>query len=110
MAPLPASVKKPMIDKIQAQMNKPPPPDPKMMAIQAKAAGDAQERQQDAVLEQQKAQRENAQAQQDVVMKQQAADRDFANQCVSSNSTSRRSSARRSTTPCCSVWRRRTRR
>jgi hypothetical protein len=80
LAPLPASVKKPMIDKIQMQMNKPPPPDPKMMAIQAKAQGDAQERQQDAMLEQQKAQRENAQAQQDAVLKQQAADRDFANQ------------------------------
>jgi hypothetical protein len=80
LAPLPASVKKPMIDKIQMQMNKPPPPDPKMLAIQAKAQGDAQERQQDAMLEQQKAQREMAQAQQDAVLKQQAADRDFANQ------------------------------
>jgi hypothetical protein len=73
LAPLPASVKKPMIDKIQMQMNKPPPPDPKMMALQAKSQLDAQEAQRDAVLEQQKAQRENAQAQQDAAMKQQQA-------------------------------------
>jgi hypothetical protein len=80
LAPLPASVKKPMLETITAQKNAPKPPDPKLLAIQAKAQGDAQERQQDAVLEQQKAQREAAQAQQDVVLKQQAADRDFANQ------------------------------
>lgn len=73
LAPLPASVKKPMIDKIQMQQNKPPPPDPKAMVLQQKAQIDAAEAQQSAVLEQQKAQREAQQAQQDAVMKQQQA-------------------------------------
>jgi hypothetical protein len=80
LAPLPASVKKPMIDKITQQQNKPPPPDPKMMAIQAKAQGDAQSRQLDAQLDQQKAQREAIEKQQDAVLKQQQADRDYQNQ------------------------------
>jgi hypothetical protein len=42
LSPLPNSVKKPMLDKIQAKQNQPPPPDPKVMAMQAKAQLDAQ--------------------------------------------------------------------
>jgi hypothetical protein len=69
LAPLPASVKKPMIDKIQAKQNAPPPPDPKVMALQAKAQLDQQTAQQDAALKVQDAQRADAQAQQDMAMK-----------------------------------------
>jgi hypothetical protein len=56
LAPLPASVKKPMIDKIQAKQNAPPPPDPKVMAINAKAQLDQQTAQQNAALNAQKVQ------------------------------------------------------
>jgi hypothetical protein len=42
LSPLPNSVKKPMLDKIQAKQNQPPPPDPKVMAMQVKAQLDAQ--------------------------------------------------------------------
>ncbi|MBR0868922.1 cell envelope integrity protein TolA [Bradyrhizobium tropiciagri] len=61
LSPLPNSVKKPMLDKINAKMNAPPPPDPKVMALQQKAQ-----------LEAQTAQREDAraaaQAQQDMAL------------------------------------------
>lgn len=42
LSPLPNSVKKPMLDKIRQKQNAPPPPDPKVMALQAKAQLDAQ--------------------------------------------------------------------
>jgi hypothetical protein len=42
LSPLPNSVKKPMLDKIKAKQEAPPPPDPKVMALQAKAQLDAQ--------------------------------------------------------------------
>lgn len=42
LSPLPNSIKKPMIDKIRQKQNAPPPPDPKVMALQAKAQLDAQ--------------------------------------------------------------------
>lgn len=69
LSPLPASVKKPMLDKIQAQQNKPPPPDPKMMAMQAKSQMDGQKMQADMAMMQQKAQLEGQQAQQDAALK-----------------------------------------
>jgi hypothetical protein len=73
LSPLPASVKKPMMDKIQAQQNKPPPPDPRMAAVQAKAALDQQTATADA-------QRDAATAQHEAMMRQQEADRDAQNQ------------------------------
>jgi hypothetical protein len=78
LAPLPASVKKPMIDKIQQKQNAPPPPDPKVMALQAKAQLDQQTAQQDAALKAQEAQRADAQAQQDMAMKVREAQMDEA--------------------------------
>jgi hypothetical protein len=42
LSPLPNSVKKPMLDKIKAKQEAPPPPDPKVMALQQKAQIDAQ--------------------------------------------------------------------
>lgn len=53
LSPLPQSVKKPILDKIKAKENAPPPPDPKVMALQAKAQIDGQKAQQDAALKQQ---------------------------------------------------------
>jgi hypothetical protein len=76
LAPLPASVKKPMIDKIQAKQNAPPPPDPKVMAINAKAQLDQQTAQQDAALKAQEAQQDAAAQQQDMALKEQQAQRD----------------------------------
>lgn len=73
LSPLPSSVKKPMLDKIQQQQNKQPPPDPRVMAVQAKAQIDQQTAAQDA-------QREAAKAQQEAVLRQQEADREAANQ------------------------------
>jgi len=48
LSPLPSSVKKPMLDKIQQKQNAPPPPDPKVLALQAKAQLDQQTAQQNA--------------------------------------------------------------
>ena len=50
LSPLPNSVKKPMLDKIQQKMNAPPPPDPKVMAMQAQAQINAKQAQQDMAL------------------------------------------------------------
>lgn len=61
LSPLPSSVKKPMLDKIQAKMSAPPPPDPKVMALQAKAQLDAQTAQRED-------QRASAQQQQDMAL------------------------------------------
>jgi len=61
LSPLPNSVKKPMLDKIQAKQNQPPPPDPKVMALQAKAQLDAQNAQREDA-------RATAQAQQDMAL------------------------------------------
>jgi hypothetical protein len=61
LSPLPNSVKKPMLDKINAKQNQPPPPDPKVMAMQAKAQLDAQNAQRED-------QRATAQAQQDMAI------------------------------------------
>jgi hypothetical protein len=62
LAPLSNSVKKPMLDKIKAKQNQPPPPDPKVMALQAKAQLDAQTAQRED-------QRETARTQQDMQIK-----------------------------------------
>jgi len=61
LSPLPNSVKKPMLDKIQQKQNQPPPPDPKVMALQAKAQLDAQTAQREDA-------RETARTQQDLAM------------------------------------------
>jgi hypothetical protein len=61
MSSLPQSVKKPMLDKIRAKQNQPPPPDPKVIAMQQKAQLDAQTAQRED-------QRATAQAQQDMAM------------------------------------------
>jgi hypothetical protein len=50
LSPLPNSVKKPMLDRIKQKMNAPPQPDPKVMALQAKAQIDGQTAQQDMAL------------------------------------------------------------
>ena len=63
LAPLSNSVKKPMLDKIKAKQNQPPPPDPKVMALQAKAQIDAQAAQREDA-------RETARTQQDLAMQQ----------------------------------------
>jgi hypothetical protein len=77
LAPIPSSVKKPMLDKIEQQKNAPPPPDPKVMAMQAKAQIDGQRAQQDAMLKDQEAQRAGMIAQQDAALKQRQADQDM---------------------------------
>lgn len=59
LSPLPNSVKKPMLDKIQAKQNQPPPPDPKVLALQAKAQLDEQTAQREDA-------RETARTQQDL--------------------------------------------
>jgi hypothetical protein len=60
LAPLPNSVKKPMLDKIKAKQNQPPPPDPKVMAQgqmkKMELAADAQATEADNSLEWRKAQ------------------------------------------------------
>lgn len=61
LSPLPNSIKKPMIDKIRQKQNAPPPPDPKVMAMQAKAQLDAQAAQRED-------QRAAAQQQQDMAL------------------------------------------
>ena len=61
LSPLPNSVKKPMLDKIKAKQEAPPPPDPKVMAMQAKAQLDAQTAQRED-------QRAAAQQQQDMAL------------------------------------------
>jgi hypothetical protein len=61
LSPLPNSVKKPMLDKIKQKQEAPPPPDPKVMAMQAKSQLDAQT----AAREDQRA---TAQQQQDMAM------------------------------------------
>ncbi|MGW1422704.1 portal protein [Bradyrhizobium manausense] len=61
LAPLSNSVKKPMLDKIRAKQNQPPPPDPKVMALQAKAQLDAQTAQREDA-------RETARTQQDLAL------------------------------------------
>lgn len=79
LAPLSQSVKKPMLDRIRQKMNAPPPPDPKVLALQAKAQIDGQQAQQDMALQvrqqqldEQAAQREEArkdrEAQQDMMI------------------------------------------
>ena len=59
LSPLPQSVKKPMLDKIQAKQSAPPPPDPKvagqLQIAQVKAQGDVAQNQQDNSLEWRKA-------------------------------------------------------
>ena len=65
LAPLSQSVKKPILDKIRAKQSAPPPPDPKVMAMQAKAQIDGQKAQQDAALKQQDAALRAHQAQMD---------------------------------------------
>jgi hypothetical protein len=61
LSPLPNSVKKPMLDKIKQKQEAPPPPDPKVMALQAKAQLDAQTAQRED-------QRATAQQQQDMAL------------------------------------------
>ena len=74
LSPLPNSVKKPMLDKIRAKKNQPPPPDPKVMALQAKAQLDAQTAQREDAREIARTQQELAlQARQQQVDEQKAA-------------------------------------
>lgn len=62
LAPLQNSVKKQLLNKIQAAKSVPPPPDPKLMAMQAKAQIDEQKAQQDAELKARDQQMKEAQA------------------------------------------------
>jgi hypothetical protein len=62
LSPLPNSVKKPMLDRLKQKQSAPPPPDPKVMAMQAKAQIDAQTAQRED-------QRETARTQQDMAIK-----------------------------------------
>jgi hypothetical protein len=68
LSPIPSSVKKPMLDKIEQRKNQPPPPDPKVMAMQAKAQIDGQKAQADQMLAQQSDQREAARMQQEMAL------------------------------------------
>jgi len=80
LSPIPASVKKPMLDRIEQQKQAPPPPDPKVMAMQAKANIDAATAQQDAQIKAEDARRTAMQAQQDAMLKQRQAEQDMAMQ------------------------------
>jgi hypothetical protein len=78
LAPLPSSVKKPMMDRLEQKKNQPPPPDPKVLAMQAKSQLDAQTAQREAMQAQQEDQRAAAMAQQDAALKQRQAEQDMA--------------------------------
>ena len=65
LSPLPSSVKKPMLDKINQKQNAPPPLDPKVEALKAKAAIDGQTAQQDMALKARQQQMDEAAAQRD---------------------------------------------
>lgn len=73
LAPLQNSVKKQLLDKIKAQKEAPPPPDPKVMAMQAKAQIDGQKAQQDAEMKVRDQQVKEAQAVRDDERAQQQA-------------------------------------
>lgn len=73
LAPLQNSLKKQLLDKIQAAKNAPPPPDPKVLALQAKAQIDGQKAQQDAQLKERDAAIKEQQAQRDDQRAQQQA-------------------------------------
>lgn len=74
LSPLPNSVKKPMLDKIKAKQSAPPPPDPKVLAMQAKSQIDAQTAQREDAREDARTQQQFAlQAQQQQVDEQKAA-------------------------------------
>jgi hypothetical protein len=80
LSPIPASVKKPMLDRIEQKKNAPPPPDPKVMAMQAKAQIDQATAQHDAQIKAADAERAAMQAQQDAMLKQRQAEQDLAMQ------------------------------
>lgn len=79
LAPLSNSVKKPMLDRIKQKMNAPPPPDPKVLALQAKQQLDQQgqqfnqamqirQHQIDEVSAEREQQRKDREVQQDLMM------------------------------------------
>ena len=78
LAPLPASVKKPMLDRIQQQKNTPPPPDPKMLAVQAKTQADMQMMQAKAGMDAQKMQADMQMMAAKAGLEQQQAEQDTA--------------------------------
>jgi hypothetical protein len=78
LSALPSSVKKPMLDKIQQKQNAPPPPDPKVMALQAKQQIDQQTAQQDMELKARQQQMDEAAAQREEQRKDQEAQQDMA--------------------------------
>ncbi len=78
LSPLPNSVKKPMLDKINQKQNAPPPPDPKVMALQAKAQIDGQTAQQDMALKARQQQMDEAAAQREQARKDEEARQNMA--------------------------------
>jgi hypothetical protein len=78
LSPLPNSVKKPMLDKIKAKQEAPPPPDPKVMALQAKAQIDGQTAQQDMALKARQQQMDEAAAQREQARKDEEARQNMA--------------------------------
>jgi hypothetical protein len=78
LSPLPNSVKKPMLDKIKAKQDAPPPPDPKVMALQAKAQIDGQTAQQDMALKARQQQIDEAAAQREQARKDEEARQNMA--------------------------------
>jgi len=73
LAPLQNSLKKQLLDKIQAAKNAPPPPDPKVMALQEQAKINAAEAQQDAQLKE----RDAAMKEQQALREEQRKEREF---------------------------------
>jgi hypothetical protein len=76
LAPLANSVKKPALDKIKAKQSQPPPPDPKVMALQAKAQLDQQTAQQNDQRAQQQQQADLAMQQRQQAIDEQNAQRE----------------------------------
>lgn len=78
LSALPSSVKKPMLDRIKQKQSAPPPPDPKVMALQAKSQIDAQTAQQDDARATQRQQADLAMQARQMQMDEAAAQRDAA--------------------------------
>lgn len=77
LSPLPNSVKKPMLDKIRQKQSAPPPPDPKVMALEAKAKLDQQGQVFDQQMQLRQQQIDEAAAAREQARKDREAEQDF---------------------------------
>lgn len=78
LSPLANSVKKPMLDKIRAKQNQPPPPTPQMITAQAKAQLDDRKDQRDAAMQARQAQIDEVAAAREDARKDRQAQQDMA--------------------------------